>query len=105
MFEIQFTPIIIALLCGVCVCFFYLLLGFRHYVRIVGRAASTDNTAEETDDTQLPGVSVIVCAEDDARNLETLLPAILDQDYPAPFEVIVVNDGALPSTKEVIARL
>lgn len=105
MFEIEFTPIIIALLCGVLVCFFYLLLGFRHYVRSVGRAADVDDSTDEVDAASLPAVSVIVCAEDDARNLETLLPAILTQDYPAPFEVIVVNDGALPATKEVIARL
>lgn len=109
MFEIEITPTIIALLCGVCVCFVYLLFGFLHYVKSVGHAASTNyidgETNSATDASNLPGVSVIVCAEDDAKNLETLLPAILDQDYPAPFEVIVVNDGALPSTKEVIARL
>lgn len=105
MFEIEFTPIIIALLSGVFLCSLYLLLGFRHYVSSVSRAASVDDSEDRGDDALLPGVSVIVCAEDDARNLETLLPAILTQDYPGPFEVIVVNDGALPATKEVIARL
>ena len=105
MFEIEFTPIIIALLSGVLICSLYLLLGFRHYVSSVSRAASVDDSEDRGDDASLPGVSVIVCAEDDARNLETLLPAILTQDYPGPFEVIVVNDGALPATKEVIARL
>jgi len=36
-------------------------------------------------------VSVIICARNEADNLETFLPSILEQDYPE-FEVIVVND-------------
>jgi glycosyltransferase involved in cell wall biosynthesis len=36
-------------------------------------------------------VSVIICARNEADNLESFLPSILEQDYP-DFEVIVVND-------------
>jgi cellulose synthase/poly-beta-1,6-N-acetylglucosamine synthase-like glycosyltransferase len=36
-------------------------------------------------------VSVIICARNEADNLETFLPSILEQDYPE-YEVIVVND-------------
>ena len=36
-------------------------------------------------------VSIIICARNEADNLETFLPSILEQDYPE-FEVIVVND-------------
>jgi glycosyltransferase involved in cell wall biosynthesis len=36
-------------------------------------------------------VSVIICARNEAENLEAFLPSILEQDYP-DYEVIVVND-------------
>ena len=36
-------------------------------------------------------VSVIICARNEADNLQNFLPSILEQDYP-DFEVIVVND-------------
>jgi glycosyltransferase involved in cell wall biosynthesis len=36
-------------------------------------------------------VSVIICARNEADNLEAFLPSILEQDYPE-YEVIVVND-------------
>lgn len=39
----------------------------------------------------LPAVSVIICARNEAENLKMFLPSILEQDYP-DFEVIVVND-------------
>ena len=52
----------------------------------------------------LPGVSVIVYAQNDAENLQSFLPDILKQHYPA-FEVIVINDGSTDHTKEVMMNL
>lgn len=107
MFEISFTPVIIALLAVLSVSAIYLLAGFRHYVASVGRRVTADSGRDDSvaADYVFPPMSVIVYSEDDAANLEVLLPQILDQDYPSPFEVIVVNDGAMDSTKDVIARL
>ena len=107
MFEISFTPIIITLLAVVVVSAIYLIAGFRRYVASVSRRVAADSAREESApaDYVYPPVSVIVYSEDDAGNLEVMLPQILDQDYPSPFEVIVVNDGAMDSTKDVIARL
>ncbi len=48
-------------------------------------------------------VSVIICAKDEAQNLENFLPKVLEQDYP-DFEVIVVNDGAEDETADVLKR-
>ncbi len=42
---------------------------------------------------QFPPVSVIVCARNEAENLQQYLPSILNQDYPN-YEVIVVNDAS-----------
>jgi biofilm PGA synthesis N-glycosyltransferase PgaC len=46
-------------------------------------------------------LSVIICARNEAHNLEQYLPAILEQDYPE-FEVIVVNDRSWDATKDVL---
>ncbi len=48
-------------------------------------------------------VSVIVCAKNEAENLQNFLPVILEQEYPN-FEVIVINDASLDETLEVIEK-
>ena len=50
---------------------------------------------------QLPGVTVILCAHNESENLSHYLQALLTQDYPV-YEVIVVDDGSEDSTREVI---
>ena len=50
-----------------------------------------------------PGVTVVVCAKNEARNLETYLQSLLSQDYPT-YEVIVVNDGSEDDTCDVLDR-
>lgn len=53
---------------------------------------------------ELPPLSVILCAHDDAEYLRTTLPAILEQDYPQ-FEVIVINDASTDSTEDILTRM
>jgi len=48
-------------------------------------------------------VSVIICAKNEASNLDNFLPSILTQDYP-DYEVIVVNDCSTDDTDEVIGK-
>ena len=50
---------------------------------------------------KLPGVSVVVCAHNEAYNLSQYLQALLTQDYPE-YEVIIVDDGSEDSTRDVI---
>lgn len=50
------------------------------------------------------GVSVIICARNEAENLSENLPHILGQDYSF-FEVIVVNDGSADNTENVLKQL
>lgn len=52
----------------------------------------------------LPLVSVIIPTHAGASNLEASVYHLLRNDYPN-FEVIVVDNGATPETREVIARL
>jgi len=46
-------------------------------------------------------VSVIICARNEASNLKSFLPSVLEQDYP-DFEVIVVNDCSEDDTDDVL---
>ncbi len=49
--------------------------------------------------------AVIVYSNDEPTALEALLPELLGQDYPACFEVIVVNEGDSPEVRDAVATL
>ncbi|MCE5344703.1 MAG: glycosyltransferase [Bacteroidales bacterium] len=53
--------------------------------------------------TKVQPVSVIICARDEAQNLEKFLPAVLGQDYP-DYEVIVVNDCSEDDSYEILGK-
>lgn len=57
----------------------------------------------DIDNSDQPGVSVIVYAKNDADYLSQFLPALLNQDYPT-FEIIVVNDGSTDTTKDLLSE-
>ncbi len=46
-------------------------------------------------------VSVIICARNEAENLEKFLPSVLEQNYPS-YEVIVVNDCSTDRTDDIL---
>ncbi len=48
-------------------------------------------------------VSVIICARNEAENLQNFLPSVLQQDYP-DFEVIVVNDCSEDNSYEILGE-
>ncbi|MCR4854113.1 MAG: glycosyltransferase, partial [Prevotella sp.] len=74
---------------------------------------STEKEESETESTatseekpfRFPSVSIILFAHDNARDLEQHLPAILTQDYPAGFEVIVVEGKSEDDTDDVLKKL
>lgn len=47
---------------------------------------------EEVNPAQLPPLSILVCAHNEVENLQELLPLLIQQDYPQPFEIIVIDD-------------
>ncbi len=51
-------------------------------------------------DRDLP-VSVVICARNEARTLEVLIPLLMDQDH-RDFEVVVVNDRSEDDTWEIL---
>ena len=69
------------------------------------RRQVTEDDEEPVPDEGYPSVSVIVYSQASGSNLRTLLPQILQQDYPAPFEVIVVNDETDDNTENIVSEL
>ncbi len=51
---------------------------------------------------ELPSLSIIIPARNEARNLRRLLPSLSMQDYPGDLEIIVVDDHSLDDTAEVV---
>lgn len=49
-------------------------------------------------------VSIVICAKNEAAQLEKFLPRVLEQDYP-DFEVIVVNDGSDDGSEDILKLL
>lgn len=49
-------------------------------------------------------ISVIICARNEAENLEKYLPSIFAQNYPT-FEVVVVNDRSWDNTADLLESL
>lgn len=52
----------------------------------------------------LPPLSVVICARNEADNLAVFLPSVLEQDYPL-YEVVVVNDCSEDNTDEVLGDM
>ncbi|MDE6276792.1 MAG: glycosyltransferase [Muribaculaceae bacterium] len=87
--------------CIVCVGLIY-LLRTRTVIRAVERASLPQ--AEDEGATR-EACSVIVYSQDDPENLERLLHSLLGQDYPGPYEIIVVNEGESPDIRDVVSML
>ncbi|MDO5976756.1 glycosyltransferase [Flavivirga jejuensis] len=48
-------------------------------------------------------VSVIICAKNEAENLQAFLPAVINQNYPN-FEIVLINDASTDNTLEVMEQ-
>ncbi len=76
------------------------------YLFVFSRLACYDSppigNQEDALEQEIP-VSVVICARNEAQNLQKYLPSILQQNYPT-FEVIVVNDASTDATPEVLAQ-
>lgn len=105
MFSLSF-PIHVYILAAASVAsaILFALLTFGKLRRVMRRSI-TDGKLSMPKDAEFPSVSIIVHDDAQAWNLIELLPRLLEQDYPAETEVIVVNDGSKSAAEDVIARL
>lgn len=74
---------------------------FKYYNRIIRYNKKAENIQYSR---KVPPVSIIICAQNEADNLEKFLPAVLEQNYPK-YEVIVVNDGSTDQTNTLLEKL
>ena len=81
----------------------YQIYFYIRYIRKGGILSNscTHQNSEQTD--ALPGVSVVVCARNEQKNLKEYLHTLLNQSYPR-FEVIVVNDGSEDDTQLILEQ-
>src|SRR5437868_5085088 len=70
-----------------------------YYLLIFSRLAFYNS---KNNDPEKQAVSVIICARDEAANLTEYLPAVLNQKYDLPHEVIAVNDNSLDESKYIL---
>lgn len=81
-----------------------LLLGLHHRLRAISAKVNHDDEELIPVD-GYPSVSVIVFSQGDGEGLRTLIRQIFEQDYPAPLEVVVVNDQKADETADVVSEL
>lgn len=101
-FEFSVIELVIA---GIfAVVFLYQLYFYLHYlnapIAFNKKLLKTETNLEHS----FTGVSVIICARDEANNLRKNLKYILEQNYPE-FEVIVVNDGSTDESEILLNNL
>ena len=80
------------------------LLFFRVRTVITYRDAPHNERPDKPDADYLPA-SVIIYSQGDAENLRELLEIVLNQDYPAAYEVIVVNEGEAGDVRDTVGML
>jgi cellulose synthase/poly-beta-1,6-N-acetylglucosamine synthase-like glycosyltransferase len=56
------------------------------------------------DPVDLPGVSVVIPFRNEAHNLDALLGSLFTQEYPGPWEIVLVNDSSTDDFFPIIAR-
>ncbi|MFN5912595.1 MAG: glycosyltransferase [Bacteroidota bacterium] len=80
---------------------FAALIQLLHTLRFHGRLAFFKERAT-LEESELPPVSVIIAARNEADNLFENLPFILEQNYPE-FEVIVINHQSIDESSHLLA--
>ncbi len=86
------------------IAFIYQLYFYLRYINGVLSYKRKLKKSNTTLQSSQPGVSVVICARDEADNLRKYLPFFLDQDYPE-FEIIVVNDGSTDDSELLLTNM
>lgn len=80
-----------------------LVTAYRALLRRPLKCRQHDDAAEPA--TPAQPVSIVVYARDNSTRLELLLQDLLVQEYPAPYEIIVVNDSNGYECSDVVTRV
>ena len=82
--------------------FYYLKLYRKPY--LYAKKNNANEGVIDKLDKELPGISIIITAKNEADNLRKNLPEILNQDYHN-FQVVVVNNSSTDNTSNVLDEL
>ena len=81
--------------------FLYEVYFYARYMWVRSKGERSVIETEKSSNNDASGVSVIVCARNEGKNLRPYIQSLLTQDYPL-YEVIIVNDGSEDDTQAVI---
>lgn len=105
-FSLQISPITLAMLCAALLCLLIILTIYLLRVRKVTTFRRKCDAADESvSEDKFRSASVVIYSREEADQLAELLPQVLGQEYPAPFEVIVVNEGESVDVRDVVVAL
>jgi glycosyltransferase involved in cell wall biosynthesis len=93
-FSLEQIPMVITLLV------LFLLITFINILFYIGYFSFANAKPLKLTYSQIP-ISVIICAKNEAENLQEFIPLILNQDYQ-DFEVILINDASTDKTLEIM---
>lgn len=69
----------------------YYIFGFSQFAFAKSKKNSTN----------IPPISVLICAKNEAENLKLFLPEVINQNYPN-FEIVLINDASYDDTLDVM---
>jgi biofilm PGA synthesis N-glycosyltransferase PgaC len=78
-----------------------ILPGFMNAFLVLG--LMLDRRPRRAAITSFPGVTVLVAAYNEQDSILSTLASLDKQDYPAPLEVLVINDGSTDATSALLA--
>ncbi|WP_019466939.1 glycosyltransferase [Dyella japonica] len=76
--------------------------GFMNAFLVVGLLLDRRPPRSQFQDHELPGITVLVAAYNEEDSILTTLASLGKQNYPAPVEVFVINDGSTDRTMELL---
>ena len=76
----------------------------RRVTHAVNKANAEEASDKDTYEGFLPAVSVVIYSSGGENSLRRVLQQVIGQDYPSPFEVIVVTDGQSPECSAVVGE-
>jgi poly-beta-1,6-N-acetyl-D-glucosamine synthase len=94
-----YFPVEELILWGLLLLFF--IIQMTYYLVVYIKVASRKQIISVSQ--KMEPVSIVICARNEAENLEAHLPVILEQDYP-DYEVIIVDDCSHDDTEDVLKR-
>ncbi len=99
--EIRFSSLEIIFIVALSLLLLVQLYYYLYYFRGIIRNKKREEKGRNDYSTSEEGVSVIICAKNEAENLRKFLPTVLEQDYPN-YEVIVVDDASQDGTEDYL---